>query len=189
MRPSKEGTTEDDVLASIILDIIEFLGDSKKKREVKEIEPLIKTFLGGVSVSGCTLSLEETIKRVQAAYVRREFTKRTPKEKYALVRAANKELGLVSKDDYKERGASLIEDPRSYFKDWWISWYDFLGVDTSDFPQTKLEWVRLCKEMGLKTWDDYKKAVTSALPMNPGEMYEDYTNWDKEFGIEEEIVW
>jgi len=25
--------------------------------------------------------------------------------------------------------------------------------------------------------------------MNPGEMYEDYTNWDKEYGVDEEIVW
>jgi hypothetical protein len=45
VRPSEQGTTEEDVLASIILDIFEFLGDSNKKREIKEIEPLIKTFL------------------------------------------------------------------------------------------------------------------------------------------------
>ena len=35
----------------------------------------------------------------------------------------------------------------------------------------------------------YKQKNMPILPMNPGEMYEDYTNWHKEFNIEEEIVW
>ena len=192
VRPSDEGTTEEDVLASIILDIIEFLGDSKKKRKVNEIEPLIKTFLGEVSVSGSSLSLEETIKRVQAAYVRREFTRRTPREKYSLVREVNQSLGICSKSEYFERScehSKFVEDPNSYFEGWWVSWYHFLGVDTSNFPQTKSEWVSLCKEMGLTSWDLYKQKNTEILPMNPGEMYEDYTNWHKEFNIEDEIVW
>lgn len=189
IRPSEAGTSEQDVLDSILLDVIEFMGKSDKLLTKKETEDLLRTYVGDISLSGSTCSLDETIERVQAAYVRKEYAKRTPKEKYAHVRSQNKDLGLVSKDDYMERGASLIYDPRSYFKDWWICWYHFLGVDTSDFPQTKPEWIRVCKEMGLKTWDDYKKAVTSSLPANPGEMYEDYTNWDKEFGVEEEIVW
>jgi len=192
VRPSEKGTTEEDVLASIILDIIEFLGDSKKKREVKEIEPLIKTFLGEVSVSGSSLSVEETIKRVQAAYVRNEYTRRTPKERYSLVREININMRITSRAEYFSRSlehCKFIENPKAYFEGWWISWYEFLGVDTSAFPQTKPEWIRVCKDRGIKSWDDYKRYVTSDLPMNPGEMYEDYTNWDKEYGVDEEIVW
>ena len=192
VRPSDQGTTEEDVLASIILDIIEFLGDSNKKREVKEIEPLIKTFLGEVSVSGSSLSLEETIKRVQAAYVRREFTKRTPREKYSLVREVNQSLGIHSRSEYFERSSEhskFVENPKLYFEGLWVSWYHFLGVDTSSFPQTKSEWVRVCKDMGFTTWDLYKQKNITSLPMNPGEMYEDYTNWHKEFDVEEDIVW
>ena len=189
IRPSEAGTSDQDVLDSILLDVIEFLGKSDNVLTKKETEDLLHTYLGDISLNGSTCSIDETIERVQAAYIRKEYAKRTPKEKYTLVRSQNKELGIVSKDDYMKRGASLIEDPRSYFKDWWICWYHFLGVDTSGFPQTKSEWVRLCKEMGLKTWDHYKNLVNSSLPANPVEMYEDYTNWDKEFGVEDEIVW
>ena len=192
VRPSDQGTTEDDVLASIILDIIEFLGDSKKKREVKEIEPLIKMFLGQVNVSGSSLSVEETIQRVQAAYVRNEYTRRTPKERYSLVREININIGITSRAEYFSRSSEhckFIENPKAYFEGWWVSWYEFLGVDTSAFPQTKPEWIRVCKDRGITSWDDYKRDVASDLPMNPGEMYEDYTNWDKEYGIDEEIVW
>jgi hypothetical protein len=32
-------------------------------------------------------------------------------------------------------------------------------------------------------------SITSYLPANPGEMYEDYTNWDMEFGVEDEHEW
>jgi superfamily II DNA or RNA helicase len=189
IRPSEQGTSEQDVLDSILLDVIEFMGKSDKVLTKKETEDLLRIYIGDVSLNGTTCSLEETIERVQAAYIRKEYAKRTPKEKYTLVRAENKELGIVSKDDYMERGASLIKDPKVYFKDWWVSWYDFLGVDTSGFPQTKSDWIRVCKEMGLEKWDDYKKSVTSTLPANPGEMYEDYENWDKEFGVEDEVVW
>jgi hypothetical protein len=189
IRPSEKGTSQEDVLDSILLDIIEFVQKSERVLNKKEIEQLLKTYVGDVSLSGSTCTLDETIERVQSVYIRKEYAKRTPKEKYALIRAQNKELGIVSKDDYKERGAILIEDPKSYFNDCWICWYDFLGVDTNAFPQTKSEWINVCKDREISSWDEYKKTVTSDLPLNPGEMYEDYTNWDKEFGIEDEIVW
>jgi superfamily II DNA or RNA helicase len=189
IRPSEEGTSEQDVLDSILLDVIEFLGKADKVLTKKETEELLRTYIGDVSLSGSPCSLEETIERVQAAYVRKEYAKRTPKEKYTLVRSANKELGIISKDDYYTRGSVIIHDPKSYFKDWWISWYHFLGVDTSAFPQTKPEWARVCKEMGLTTWDIYKKNYPTTLPAEPGQMYEDYTNPDKEFGVEDEHEW
>jgi hypothetical protein len=128
-------------------------------------------------------------------YLRKEYERADPKEKYHLVRTLNRELVLVSKDEYNERASDhskFIEDPKSYFKDNWVSWYHFLGVDTSAFPQTKQEWVRVCKDAGIVSWTDYKTAqknILLTLPANPGDMYEDYTNWDREFGLEDEVVW
>jgi superfamily II DNA or RNA helicase len=190
-RPSPEGTTSQDVLDSIILDIIEFIGE-KKNYEKKDIERFVEMYMGSITLDGTICSTSETVERVQAAYLRKEYMKRTPKEKYSLVRQHNKDLGLNSKTDYHENKGNhpiYIEDPRSYFKDWWVSWYEFLGVDTSAFPNTKTEWVCVCKERGILTWEQYKTTAATDLPTNPSEFYEDFTNWDKEMGIEEEVIW
>ena len=84
---------------------------------------------------------------------------------------------------------TYIADPREYFKEWWVSWYHFLGVETDTFPHTKADWVRVCKERDILTWEQYKTTAAADLPMNPSEFYEDFTNWDKEMGVEEEVVW
>jgi hypothetical protein len=189
IRPSEDGTSEQDVLDSILLDVIEFLGKADKVLTKKETEDLLRTYVGDVSLNGSACSLEETIERVQAAYVRKEYAKRTPKEKYAFVRAANKELGIVSKVDYYLRGSVIIEDPKKYFEGCWVSWCHFFGIDISVFPQTKPEWIRMCKDIGLTTWEIYKEKRPPTMPENPGEMYDDYTNWYAEFGIEEEHEW
>ena len=86
-RPSPEGTTSQDVLDSIILDIMEFIGD-KKKYEKKDIERFVELYMGSITLDGTTCSTSETVERVQAAYLRKEYTKRTPKEKYSLVKTS-----------------------------------------------------------------------------------------------------
>ena len=192
VRPSEKGTSEQDVLATVLLDVLEFMGKSDKPLTKKDIERLLRAYLGDISLNGSSCSINETIERVQAVYVRKEYAKRTPKEKYSHIREQNKELSLKSRDEYRERQSehpTYIEDPQSYFKDWWVSWYHFLGVDTSAFPQTKPEWVRVCKDRGIATWDQYKTLGNDDMPKNPIEMYEDFTNWDTEIGVEEEIVW
>jgi len=192
VRPSEKGTTEQDVLDSIILDIIEFIGKSDKPLTKKEIEDTVRDYIGDISMSGSACSLEETIARVQAAYVRRDYVKRTPKEKYSLIQQQNKEMGIKSHIEYEERQKehpNYIINPREYFKDWWISWYHFLGIDTISFPNTKADWIRVCKERDILTWEQYKTIAALDLPSNPSEFYEDFTNWDKEMGIEDEIIW
>jgi superfamily II DNA or RNA helicase len=190
VRPSDPGTTEEDVLDSIVLDIVEFLGD-RNVRTPNVMESIIRAYLGDLRINGMTTDIDTTIRRVQAAYVRKEYEGRTSKERYDLIRDLNKSMGLLSKSAYEassDRHAKYINHPERYF-DCWTNWYDFLGVDTSDFPQTKLDWVRVCKAMGIVSWEDYKQKCTASLPANPGEMYEDYTNWDQEFGTDEDIVW
>lgn len=189
--PCDEEDTERDVLDRITLDILTFIGDSRPLTK-KDIEKYVDVYFGNIITEGNNISKEETVARLQAAYVRREYTNRTQKERYDTICRLNKELGLTSRAEYEERASEhckYIDNPKVYFKDLWISWYHFLGVDISSFPQTKSEWVHLCKEMGVTTWNDYQQKNIQYLPTNPSEMYEDYTNWDKEFGVVDEIVW
>jgi hypothetical protein len=189
--PCEEREDEYDVMDRISLNILSLLGDSRPLVK-KDIERYVEAYFGNVDLGGALISKEETVKRIQTAYERREFVKRTPKEKYESIRRLNKELGIVSKDAYNAiapEHPKYIPDPKAYFEGCWNCWYDFLGVDTTRFPQTKSEWIRTCKDMGLTTWDLYKQKNMPILPMNPCEMYEDYTNWHTEFNIEEEIVW
>lgn len=189
-RPSEEGTSDEDVLASIVLDIASVIGKDGLKNDGQR--PLT-LYLGDMKVAdGSLVSIDETIKRVQALYVRREYERRTHKEKYDLVSELNKEMRLKSRAEYfasSEKHTKFIEAPELYFKTYWTCWYDFLGIDTSVFPATKSEWKKVCKDRGISTWNEYKNVHGTSLPDNPGELYSDYTNWDIEFGIEPEMVW
>ena len=190
VRPSEDGTTEDDVYDSVLLHIIDFLS-KRNKYESKEIERLVRMYFH-INRIGKGSSVEETVKRLQTLFVRRESMTRTHKEKYALVRDLNKEGNLRSKHQYYEsepRHLNFISKPDLYFKEHWIGWYDFLGVDTSLFPQTKAEWKQEVKKLGISTFDEYQKLNIQVLPEYPSEMYTDYTNWNKEFNIVDEIVW
>jgi len=193
VRPSDENETEDDVFDSILLDIMDFIGkDDAAIPSRQKIERVVQKFFGPFAISGKAYNVDETIHRIQSMYARKAFERSDPKEKYEVIRRLNKGLGLLTKDEYTVRASEhpkYIEDPKFYFRDWWVSWYHFLGVDTSGFPQTKAEWSRVCKEMGIRSWTEYKEKSVQTLPANPGEMYEDYTNWNEEFGIEDEIVW
>jgi hypothetical protein len=190
VRPSDEGTSEDDVFDSIVLQIMEFIGnDDTAGYRTDRIKRVVEKFFGSVVVSGKVYNVSETILRVQAMYARKVFERSDPKEKYQVVLALNKELGLRSKDEYQMRASEhvkYIHDPKSYFRESWISWYHFLGVDTSSFPQTKAEWIRAWKDMGIRSWTEYKEKNSPLLPSDPGQMYEDYTNPIKEFEIEED---
>jgi hypothetical protein len=191
VRPCEENESEQEVLDKIALDILTFVGDTRQLVK-KDIQDYVETYFGDVELGGNVISKEETVSRIQAAYMRKEYAKRTPKERYHTLRVINNEMELKSKNEYFAKAIehpNFIEDPKTYFSEWWVSWYDFLGIDCSVFPQTKAEWVRLCKGREMITWDDYKQKRDYTLPENPGELYEDFTNWDKEMGIEEEIVW
>ena len=189
--PCEEHETIDSIFDRIALDIITFVGE-KKNLERQDFERHVAVYMGDVNIAGEIISNKETIDRIQAAYLRREYPKRTSKEKYNTVCQLNKEMGLTSKYEYHDKSAThirFIEDPEKYFKDCWNCWYDFLGVDYSAFPQTKTEWIRVCKERGIITMEDYMKKCSKDLPKYPGHLYEDYTNWDSEMMTEEEIVW
>jgi superfamily II DNA or RNA helicase len=191
-RPSDPGTTVEDVLDSILLEILDYLGKETKMLEPKEVHTIVKQYFGELSIEGSRCSLKETVERIQAAYLRIQFARRSPKERYVIIQSHNKELGLTSKYEYYASRCShprFIEDPSIYFKDCWISWYDFLGMQTSCFPQTKADFHGVCKERGIHSWSEYKSKKFMDLPENPGDLYSDWTNPHKEFAVDDEIVW
>lgn len=191
-RPSDEGTTEEDVMDNILLEIAETLGRNEILGDPKEIRKMVEAFIGDMTIREKLITVEETVSRIQALYERRAWSGRNQKERFDVIRRLNSEMNLHSKEEYEHRyleHINYIDNPKEYFKDYWISWYYYLGIDTSAFPQTKTDWIRVCKDLGLITWDLYKEKNIPELPINPGEMYDDYTNWDKEFGVEDEIVW
>lgn len=115
-----------------------------------------------------------------------------PLDTYDSVKQANKQLNIRSSHEYfqsKDIHPNYIEEPKLTFKDVWVSWYDFLGVDVSKFPKTKQEWTEVCKQKGIRTWEEYRNKKDIALPENPGDLYEDWTNPLKEFEVHDEIIW
>jgi hypothetical protein len=72
-RPSEEGTTEEDVLDQILLEITEILGRNDLPMTPKEIRRMVETFFGETTLRDKLFSIEETVARVQAIYERREY--------------------------------------------------------------------------------------------------------------------
>ena len=158
VRPSEQGTTEEDVLASIILDIIEFLGDSKKKREVKDIPQIIRMFLGEANVTGTSLSLEETIQRVQAAYVRRLYIRQKKASEgltYKDLCSKVRNLDIRTRSEYSEK--SLINELPDVPSDIrsWISWYDLLRASPDEKRMTLYDLQKYCTDNTILKREDY----------------------------------
>ena len=89
-----------------------------------------------------------------------------------------KQLNLSHMNDYNE--TDLIANPNIVYCDFWISWYDFLGIDTCMFPPTKELWVIECKKYNIRTSNEYiRKAFKYNLPLMPKEVYSDYTSFEE----------
>jgi hypothetical protein len=111
---------------------------------------------------------------------------------FDVVREKNRRAGLMSSEEYMDHPDTIVRDPKNTFSREWRGWYHFLGIDTSRFPPTKAEFVRICKEKGLVSWDQYKLYDGSDLPRTPRYMYTNFTNWNDEMGTTDEtdeIVW
>ena len=99
----------------------------------------------------------------------------------------NKMLNISSRSEYNLSidKAGYVNDPENKFGFYWTNWYDFLGYDTSDFIQTKEEWIIECKKNNIKSLEDYKKLCKNNIrfPINPSEFYQHYTNFNNELNI------
>jgi predicted helicase len=104
-------------------------------------------------------------------------------DEYNYVRSINSSLNIKSKKDYIQQQdihSNFIASPEEYFKSKgvWNNWYDFMGVDTTKFIQSKQEWINFCKEKSIKSLDDYYICCEEydILPKEPADFYKDFTN-------------
>jgi superfamily II DNA or RNA helicase len=111
-------------------------------------------------------------------------------DEYNYVRSINSSLNIKSKKDYIQQQdihSNFIASPEEYFKSKgvWNNWYDFMGVDTTKFIQSKQEWINLCKEKDIKSLDDYYIYCEKydILPKEPADFYKDFTNIPTELGF------
>ena len=73
LHPNSDNKSEEDILDGIALNIMEIIRESNTTYDKKNITQIIENYFGDVIIDGKTISLKETIERVQAAYVRREY--------------------------------------------------------------------------------------------------------------------
>ena len=104
-------------------------------------------------------------------------------DEYNYVRSINSSLNIKSKKDYIQQQdihSNFIASPEEYFKSKgvWNNWYDFMGVDTTKFIQSKEDWINFCKEKNIKSLEDYFEACEEydTLPKEPGEFYNHFSN-------------
>lgn len=108
-------------------------------------------------------------------------------DEFNFIKQLNKELKLNNKEDYcqefvkiyHEKYIEYIKNPEEYFKlkGVWTNWYDFMGIDTSNFIQDKNDWIKFCKENNVKSLTDYNnlcKLNELLLPANPADFYKEF---------------
>jgi len=131
--------------------------------------------------------------KLRLKYSRALRSKQTPeKDEYDYVKLLNRQLKHTSKGDYfscvfKDKHRHWIPEPDIYFKGYhvWVSWYDFLGIDTSGYCKNKDEWRRFCMNVGIKSLEDYKEKskIYKELPEMPEDIYINFSNITYELGI------
>jgi superfamily II DNA or RNA helicase len=111
-------------------------------------------------------------------------------DEYNYVRSINAGLNIQSKTEYvdsKLTHINFIDNPEEYFKSKgvWNNWYDFMGVDTKKFIQSKEEWINFCKEKGVRSLCGYYMLCDEydILPKDPGDFYKEFTNIPSELGF------
>jgi superfamily II DNA or RNA helicase len=180
LRPQYNDETVEDVLDNIIINITSFLTiNSTTEIPKKEaIQRHVTAFIGNMAVGDRVFDIEETTRRIQRMYIRQTTIS------YDKMKELNRELNLTCLKDYHNMSVKhpyYIENPKEHYNESWTNAYDFVGVDTSNWPSTKTEWKSKCVERGLTTWSNYKKIRQDDLPPNPSDLYNDFTSWRDEF--------
>ncbi len=104
-------------------------------------------------------------------------------DEYNYVRAINTSLNIASKKEYvasQSVHSQFVAAPEDYFKSKgvWTDWYDFMGTDTTQFIQSKQEWINYCRQKGINSLEDYNRSCEfhAVLPKEPADFYRDFTN-------------
>jgi len=111
-------------------------------------------------------------------------------DEFNYIRQLNKELDINSKENYIEKRLQhkmYIPQPEDYFskKGVWTDWYDFIGCDTSQFIQSKQDWINFCKKNKVSSIIEYENLCDKykELPRNPSDFYVYFTNIQNELGL------
>jgi len=91
-------------------------------------------------------------------------------------RIKNKQL-ICDNDYYKYAADNNLElKPKDIYRDLWINWYDFLGIDINVFPTSKTKLKEKVELHKIRTSKEYfRKAILYNLPLIPKELYPDYS--------------
>ena len=104
---------------------------------------------------------------------------------YDTFRMKNKEdynIGTDIEYNTKVETLNLVPNPRIKYNSIWKNWYDYLGIDTSAYPQTVEEWRNYCKIFGITSKNEYEtKAQLYPMPLMPQELYINFGNIYNEF--------
>jgi superfamily II DNA or RNA helicase len=75
---------------------------------------------------------------------------------------------------------SLCINPKDKYSKYWTNWYDFLNIDTTNYPQNKDEWKNTCIKYNIKSNNYSLNTTNHNLPLMPEEIYSDFTNLSNE---------
>jgi superfamily II DNA or RNA helicase len=115
-------------------------------------------------------------------------------EEYLYHKTLLQKQNLKSKQEYDLfEYDDKIKNIEEYFKKKCVwpdkGWYDMLSIDTTNYPSTKEEWKRLCKEKNICSMKDYKEyseRPNSDLPLEPDKLY--YKEWNSSIEVEIGII-
>jgi len=69
-------------------------------------------------------------------------------------------------------------NPQIYFNGVWNSWYEFIGIDTSEWIDNKIEWSKYCKEKNINNATQYfdfiNENLDNKLPPEPEYFYPNF---------------
>jgi len=188
----------DDIIKYIVF--IENLEFNENKREIIEkIKRKIKIHKSNVEYKGMTFNLlglksvtyDSLEKIINEKLKSQLLLKSELKKEYKEMKIYIEKFKITDKFGYRklcEMHDELIKNPELYFKSIWKNWYDFLGIDTSIFIQSKEEWKLKCVELNITTYKNYRLKCKSHrnLPLMPDEFYKEFTDFENELLKEKE---
>ena len=129
--------------------------------------------------------------RLRLRYSKALTSKHTEEEdEYNYIRSINRSMNIQSKKEYylsRHNHNNFIISPEEHFKSKgvWTNWYDFMGVDTTKFIQSKQDWIKFCKEKNITSLDIYYMCCEKydVLPKDPVDFYKDFTNIQAELSF------
>ena len=111
-------------------------------------------------------------------------------DEFMLLKNKVQEIGIKDKKEYLQKTKDYktlnnITNPEKKYKEYWTNWYDFLGIDTSEFIQKKDEWKKYCLSKDFNSVDDYYKLCenNNKLPTMPEDFYNKFTDIKSELNF------